>query len=50
LNQTQSLSGLIPVAAVDEGSYRFFGDIQKSFCDLIEEGSYAICTDKNLEK
>jgi hypothetical protein len=42
LNQTQSLSGSIPVAAVDEGSYRFFGEIEK--------GSYAICTDKNLGK
>jgi hypothetical protein len=32
--------------SVDEGSYRFFNDLQGISCNLIGEGSYTDCSDK----
>jgi hypothetical protein len=35
---------------VNEGSYRFFNDLQVMMsCELIGEGSYTNCSDKELE-
>jgi hypothetical protein len=35
--------------SVDEGSYRFFNDLQGISCNLIGEGSYTDCSDKEPE-
>lgn len=41
------MTGSVIITAFGEGSFRFFGDIQRISYDLIGEGSYTNCSNKN---
>jgi hypothetical protein len=43
-------TNFIVITALCEGSFKFFGDIQRTSCDLVGEGLYACCSDKDPEE
>jgi hypothetical protein len=47
--QIEDKAGYKLYISTDEGSFRFFKDLEKVSCDLISEGSYINCSDKEPE-
>jgi hypothetical protein len=47
--QVEDKTGYKFYISVDEGSFRFFNDFSKVSCDLVMEGSYINCSDKEPE-
>jgi hypothetical protein len=47
--QVEDKTGYKSYISIDEGLFRFFNDLEKISCDLISEGSYINCSDKEPE-